>query len=72
MANWPHHNIPAVFEKEEEVGSLGVVEEKSERIVRFEVIRDYLGTIRIRRCRNSGQSVLPTKMAALVTIGGGR
>jgi hypothetical protein len=41
MANWPHHNIPAVFFGK--VASLGVVEEKCERIVHFEVIWDYFG-----------------------------
>jgi hypothetical protein len=43
MANWPHHNILAVSLGKEEVASPGVVEEKCERIVRFEVIWDDFG-----------------------------
>jgi hypothetical protein len=42
-AKWHHHNIPAVFFGKEEVASLGVVDEKCERIVRFEVAWDYFG-----------------------------
>lgn len=41
MADLPHHNIPTVFLEKEEIASLGVMEKKYEKTVRFEAVWDY-------------------------------